>query len=313
VKTYEYSVSTPVSLEAHASVLVPFIDAKVKAERGVWLKPSQNVGRSVVRVENTTQHLIPAGLLTVFEGGRYAGTTQFAALEAQQTGFVDFGMESALTVKWDQDPVPPTVLTVRSVVWDDDGNFTVNTEKRSGNTIQLTNTGDRDLAVYVELPVDDGTITGADRIETLGLPRPVAGVINVPAHKQVTRTLLTQQTEGTAFDFDSPDLDEFKKATESTALTAATRTILKAAFTELLALTNMQMAISRNEEEIARIEGVVERLPSSNTSPGIAGRIVQLENQRLVVQERSAQLEHAKQEKLTAIKKRLSQLKAPAK
>jgi hypothetical protein len=299
-ESYQYDVSVPVSLEAHASALVPFLDTTLKAERGVWLRSNERVGRSIVRLENSTGKVVPAGLLTLFEAGQYAGTAQLPELAPQQKEFVDFGAETQLAAKWDS-ASNTNQSTIRSVVWDG-GTLHVNAQVHRTVAIDLSNKGDRDLSAYITLSVsDDAKVSGADRIENLTLKRPAAAVIVVPAHKQVTRTLVIE------------DPDEFKKIVESTALPAATRAILKSVYTDIVAVHKLQPLMERNEEEISRIESAIERLPSSSSNQIIATRILQLESQRLGLQQKNVQLGRSKEEKMEGIKRQLSRLQVATK
>lgn len=95
---YTYAVATKSTIAARSSALLPFLETKVKAERGVWFGQGARAGRSVVRIQNTTSRPLPAGMLSVFDLDRFVGETELTQLEPGKYGYYDYANELKLAL-----------------------------------------------------------------------------------------------------------------------------------------------------------------------------------------------------------------------
>ena len=308
--SYVYNIMRPVTMGAHSSALLPFLDIPLRAERGVWFAVNATSGRSIIRLENGTATPIPAGLLTVIEAGHYSGMAEIPELEPGHWGFFDFGTELGLEVKYTVKESKPA--RVQTIAWKDD-TLRVTVKEHTEQSISLSNTSSEHLVAYLAVSALDGaSIKGADRVETTGAARPIAVAIQVPAHSQLERNLTTDQSRLQELDVESLDLDFVVDMGKTASLPATVRKVLQTAVVELKSRQLLQTRKEQIEQEIARIDAAVERLPSSDPEHGLASllaaRLLQLESQRLTLQRTNDQLDKEIESKVSLLKKILTAL-----
>jgi len=90
---FRYALPTPVDLRPHGSALVPFLQQPIEARRIVWFGRAGDVGRSAARIKNDTKQTLPAGPISFFADGGFAGEAQIDRLKPGESRFIAFGTD----------------------------------------------------------------------------------------------------------------------------------------------------------------------------------------------------------------------------
>lgn len=70
---FRYTLPSKLSLAAHTSALVPFVDSAIKVRQIAWFSRGRSAAASALHVTNDTKQTLPAGTLSVFGDGGFAG------------------------------------------------------------------------------------------------------------------------------------------------------------------------------------------------------------------------------------------------
>jgi len=159
---FVYSVPGGLSLEAHASALVPFVQRPVSIESvALFLGPGEP-GRVAVRFVNTTGQTLPTGTVTVFGAGGFSGETSLDRLKPGERRFLQIGndldgevtrtsaqhREESKRVTFDGDHLKEHFLRTTEETW------------------QLENRGTGGRTFYVMVSADaNAKVTGVDRVD----------------------------------------------------------------------------------------------------------------------------------------------------
>jgi hypothetical protein len=309
--SYTYRVPRPVSVPAHTSALLPFLDARVKAEQGVWFKLGSKLGRAVVRLENASSAPLPGGTVSVLDGEHFAGEAELPELEPGRFGYFDFGTE--LGVEFVPKAAPAASLVYRAVSWKDDS-LDVRIGEREESPIEIHNATAALQTVFLPLNTEDGAVvTGADRVEPKGAGRPTVVTIRVPPLKTVTRTVVIQQERVDTYDVQSLELDLLETLVRQTTLPTANRAALKEAAQALRERKGAETRKTELEQEAERVQTRLAGLPVTDSSPRpegpIAARYVTLEAEKAKLEQRVAEIERSMEAKGDAIKRALGKLR----
>lgn len=148
---FEFTVARPVSLDRGRSALLPLTAGEMRSTRvSVY---TSGVGRAVLgaRLENTTGMKLPAGPITVFDDGVYAGDALLDFFPEKDTRLIAFGEDLSLTVA---ETAATTLETIGVTV--SKGVMTFNKRRSVSKTYQFKNSAVRDKKVIVEHPETSG-------------------------------------------------------------------------------------------------------------------------------------------------------------
>ncbi len=95
---FEYTLPAPVTLERGRSALLPLLSGAVRAEKVSVYTAGQGAPALGARLANTTGMKLPAGPITVFDGGTYAGDALIDFLSPGDTRLIAFGEDLDLRV-----------------------------------------------------------------------------------------------------------------------------------------------------------------------------------------------------------------------
>jgi hypothetical protein len=90
---FEFTVKKPVSLERRKSAMLPLVAGEISAEKVSVYNPSSDSRRPMLgaRLENSMGMKLPAGPITVFDGGVYAGDALLDFLPEKDKRLIVFG------------------------------------------------------------------------------------------------------------------------------------------------------------------------------------------------------------------------------
>jgi hypothetical protein len=98
---FEFRVQTPVSLERRMSAMLPLVDTAVNARKLLIFSGAAGSGsvhpRLGAEITNTTGMKLPAGPITVYDGGTYAGDALIEFWNENEKRLISFGEDLAVT------------------------------------------------------------------------------------------------------------------------------------------------------------------------------------------------------------------------
>ncbi len=90
---FRYRLRQPVSLNAHSSALIPFVQSKVEVRRLAYFSQPGVMARTAVDVVNETKQTLPEGTISVFADGGFAGETQLSRTKPGERRILTFGLD----------------------------------------------------------------------------------------------------------------------------------------------------------------------------------------------------------------------------
>jgi hypothetical protein len=101
---FAFTVKDPVSLERRRSVMLPLVEEKISAVKLLILSGERALGRTVhpylgAELLNATGMKLPAGPLTVYDGGAYAGDALIEFFNDGEKRLVSWGEDLSVTAR----------------------------------------------------------------------------------------------------------------------------------------------------------------------------------------------------------------------
>jgi hypothetical protein len=101
---FEFTMKKPVTLERRQSAMLPLVEGKVTAEKALVLSGSRlNSAGAIIHpaisaaLTNTTGMKLPAGPITVYDGGTYAGDALIEFFPENERRIISFGEDLSVT------------------------------------------------------------------------------------------------------------------------------------------------------------------------------------------------------------------------
>jgi hypothetical protein len=144
---FEFTVATPIDLDRGKSALLPLVAGAVDAERVSIFTAGMERPVLGARLSNSTGMKLPAGPVTVFDGGVYAGDALLDFLNEKDRRLIAFGEDLAVTAaesaSSSQETVAVTILK---------GVLTFSRRVSYAKTYEFRNAAARDKTLVVEHP-----------------------------------------------------------------------------------------------------------------------------------------------------------------
>jgi hypothetical protein len=265
---FVYSLATPLDLEAHHSALVPVLSRKVQAEAITWFGDDDAEALMGARLLNDTDQTLPAGTVSFFGDGGFAGESGFGRLKPGEQAFLVHGVD--LDVDLERNKVRKSETTKR-VTFGESGlleSFIVESEL----SISLHNRSGRDRTVYVGLPVArNGKIEGHDKLDydharDLPLAKYALG-----ARSEFESKMVVTEADSRTTTLDSLDVPTLERLSREKELSLATREALGAALGRAREIDANLQARARRLDRTQQIEGELARLREDLRALGATG------------------------------------------
>jgi len=100
---FEFTIKTPVTLPRHQSAMLPLVEGTVTAEKMLVFSPINTSELEVkypaiaAELTNNTGMKLPAGAITVYDGGTYAGDSLIAFFPMDEKRMISFGEDMTVT------------------------------------------------------------------------------------------------------------------------------------------------------------------------------------------------------------------------
>jgi hypothetical protein len=311
---FRYALDRPIDLRAHGSALLPFVQEQVKVRRIAYFEDPGQTARSSVHLENDTRQTLPAGTISVFEQGGFAGETTISRTQPGEARILGFGTD--LDVELDESQSTssdePRVLTFAADV------LTVHFVRHHTVSYALTNRGGSARMVYFPLRyVSNADVQGADELafdDERGQP---LAVFDVPAHTNGRKVLEVREGLSRTVAWDALDLDALRDLARVTELPVEQRGLLRKAARRLFEETDLGGTIAQKQRELDELQEDLEGLRSTAHSLGeqageIRERLVEAETTAGELRRQIRALERKKAGKRNQARAALERLNAAA-
>lgn len=155
---FEYTLPGSVTIDRRKSTMLPLVESAVQAERVSVFSLSDALAGGAVhpmlaaRFKNTTGLKLPAGPVTVFDGGTYAGDALLEFLPENDTRLIAYGEDTAVTGWADRSASRETVSVKVSK-----GTMTIVRKNSTITKYSLKNASDKPRKISLEHPLTQGS------------------------------------------------------------------------------------------------------------------------------------------------------------
>jgi hypothetical protein len=153
---FSFTLNTPVSLDRRTSAMFPLADREIAVRKFLIFSGAKTGNRAAhpsvgAELNNTTGLRLPAGPITVYDGGSYAGDALIEFLNQGEKRFISWGEDLSVTGLSNSS----AVRTVTSVTLSG-GVMTVNRRQNYERKYQFKNAGDESKTIVIEHPITYG-------------------------------------------------------------------------------------------------------------------------------------------------------------
>jgi hypothetical protein len=256
---FVYTLPDPVDLHAHHSALVPFVQQRVDASTIAWVDSPGSPARSAVRFVNSTSQTLPAGTISLFGDGGFAGESSLVRLKPGERRFVTYGLDLdvELTPRESRSTEEP-----KKLVWDPAGkrleehylrtsDFTYAIENRSGHA----------RSVILSMSIDrNATLTGSDSVDfDAASSRPLAVFAMEPGKKADRKVHAVEGLVRTTA-FSSLTAAQMTEIAAAPTLVATDRAAAGDAAVRMREAEDDTRGVTQARADIASVEKDLERL-----------------------------------------------------
>jgi hypothetical protein len=170
---FEFTIKKPVSLARQQSAMLPLVESSIQAEKTLVFSGAKAANGGTIHpsisaeLTNTAGMKLPAGPITVYDGGIYAGDALIAFFPENEKRLISYGDDLSVTGS-------VTTELVRSVtsVTLSGGVMVINRKQTYGKTYTFKNASGEQKRLIVEHPITRGTIlalpqTFSERTDTV--------------------------------------------------------------------------------------------------------------------------------------------------
>ncbi len=148
---FEFTVKKPVTLERRKSAMLPLVAGELTVEKVSVYAPGQETPMTGARITNTTGMKLPAGPITVFDGGVYAGDALIDFLPEKEKRLIVYGDDLSLVASSNLGSAEETVgITIYK------GSLRFSRRVTYARTYEFRNAGTAAKKVVVEHPIMSG-------------------------------------------------------------------------------------------------------------------------------------------------------------
>ena len=170
---FEFTIRNPVTLERRQSAMLPLVEGSIRAERVLVFSGSRARGAGTIHPElsaeltNTSGMRLPAGPITVFDGGTFAGNALLEFFPENERRLISYGEDLTVTGY-----VRPSATRNITAVTISGGVMTITHRHRNESIYTIRNASNQAKRIIIEHPITQGAElvepqTADDRTPTL--------------------------------------------------------------------------------------------------------------------------------------------------
>ncbi len=311
---FRYTLPSKLSLAAHASALVPFLDAAMKVRQIAWFSAQSQTAASALHVTNDTKQTLPAGTLSVFGDGGFSGEALLPRCKPNASHVLGYGID--LDVELEREV---SSATEEPRLFGFDGKqLEQHYLSRRSEKLGLRNRSQSARTVYVELDVvDNARVEGASELGHDADSDKTYAVVEVEAGSAVAQTLKLEEGLQRRFEFSKLDARTLRAFAAAKAIPAAQRATLLRAADQLELAGKRRIAEPERRAELEQALADVARVRENARILGgvrasqvaaMAERLVGLEARVTQLQSSVAQLGREGADFVAAAKRELEKL-----
>lgn len=317
---FSYKLASPVDLRPHGSAMLPFMDGRVEVRRLTLFARPDEAGRAAVRVVNITKQTLPAGPVTVYEHGGFAGETGVDRMKPKQRTFLPFAVDLDIEVERVDSKRSEDVQHVSQK----DERLNVDLLRTTRWKLELKSRGAGPRRVYLKLDlVNNASVSGADEMDYDTANSQAYAVFKLePGQKLEREVVMVEgiQRSNHRSTLDAEKLDELAKQDRlpeaDRKLLVQAAALLRQRETQNKELRQLEERRSRLNEDLSRLR---EHLKSLGGDKGAAGpasgqlvqRVLRAEDELTSVLDKIAAANRDRTGKLEALTKLLEGLTPP--
>jgi hypothetical protein len=188
---FRYSLERPIDLRARGSALLPFLSKPIDVVSLAYVDSPGQTARTAVHLTNTTRQTLPAGPISVFADGGFAGETGLSRTKPGDSRILTFGYDLDLELEQAEAGFADRSTVV---VHTGDGRLTEHFVRTHHVVYGLTNRSGRKRRVYFPLRyVRNADVAGADALTFDSENNQPIGVLDAPANTRARRTLTVRE------------------------------------------------------------------------------------------------------------------------
>lgn len=311
---FTYSLGEKLELRAHGSALVPFLQESIEVESITWLDGESGSPRTGIRFQNSTRQTLPAGPISVFEGGGLAGETALERLKPGERRFLQYG--SDLDVELTPARAQSRDELQRATF---DGSRLIRHFLRKRDVAyRVVNRSGAQRSLYLTLPIGaNAQVQGADRLDFDTASKHPIAVFELPPQSQVERPVSTIEGLEQGQVLSTLSAERLTELSQATALPAAERATLAEAIARQREAEDTAKEIAKAKTEIQKTETELTRLRQHLSAMGkdaggsqnpIVQRVITAEDRLTAAQKRQEGLDTELEKRHDALRKVLEKL-----
>jgi hypothetical protein len=257
---FKYALERPIDLRAHGSALLPFIDENLRVTRISYVPKSGEPSRTGVHLKNSTRQTLPAGPISVFASGGFAGETALSRTKPGETRILQFGYDLDLELEESAKVTSeePRVLQYNHTA----KSLTEHFVKTTTVTYALTNRSSRARKVYLPLDyVGNAEVKGADELTYDEERRQPIAVFDAKAGVNTRRVLEVHEGLSRSHDVDGVGaLDLLRRLARATHMTTVQRASLRKAVSQYEKMNATFKSIGQKKRRLGQLQSDLVRL-----------------------------------------------------
>ncbi|HSQ62063.1 MAG TPA: hypothetical protein VLM85_02570 [Polyangiaceae bacterium] len=281
---FVYGLPSTLSLRAHSSALVPFLQQPLDAERIAWVDPSASpVARAAVRFVNSTPQTLPPGTISFFADGGFSGESSIDRLKPGERRFITFGAD--LDVEARETGTPLEVENVQRLTFFAD-RVTEHFLRTRDAEWRVENRSGQPRSVYVALQLDrNATVSGADSADyDIAGGHPLI-VVRVPGRQETTRHVKSVEGLARSQNLDALSAKRLAELATLPNIPATDRAVAQEASARMKDYEDTRTQLAAAREDLGRAEKDLARYRDDAKAIGDRGALAQPLVTRMVTAE----------------------------
>jgi hypothetical protein len=208
-----YALPGKIDLEAHHSALLPVFTSPIAGSAITYWY--QGEAAAAVRLENDTRQTLPAGTISMFSGGGFAGESRLDRMKPGEAHFVFFGKE--LDVEVDNERIEQNDELAKVVLHEE--GFALSFVRETTTELHVSNRAGHAKKVVVALDLPrNAKLAGSDDVDWDADRGRVLVGVPTPAGGKTTERITTQVSHGSHMQWDDIEAKRLRELAESPRL-----------------------------------------------------------------------------------------------
>jgi hypothetical protein len=187
---FEFTLKKPVTLERHQSAMLPLVESQVKVEKVLVFSGSQaGIGRAInpaisAELANTSGMRLPAGPITVYDGGTYAGDALIEFFPENEKRLISYAED--LSVSGSVNSASSRIVTAVTI---SNGVMTISRRQDYERVYSIRNASTGAKNLIIEHPITQGTSLGEPKTFDERTPSIYRFRLPLPANQETKFTV----------------------------------------------------------------------------------------------------------------------------